>query len=281
MKTPTGLKTVPVAKTAVLKTRNIRLTVEYDGTAYAGWQKQRESPTVQGTLEDRLKQVCGHPVDLLVAGRTDSGVHGLGQTANFHTSSTMPTEKIKDVLNHLLPRDIRVVKAQEMPETFHATYHAKAKLYRYVIRNSKEHTVFDRNTYHHVRSALNVAAMKRAAKFLIGTHDFTAFRGTLGKWANPQRTISKIQIQKKGDEIILEYTGVSFLHQMIRILSGTLMYVGLGKFKPADIKEILKSKDRKKAGPTLPPNGLFLVKVYYPATFPKVKKRIKKEREEE
>ena len=276
------MKIVTVSKTgAVLKTRNIRLTVEYDGTAYSGWQKQRESQTVQGTLEDRLKQVCGHPIDLLVAGRTDSGVHGLGQTANFHTSSTMPIAKIQNVLNHLLPRDIRIVKAQEVPDTFHSTYHAKAKLYRYVIRNTRDHTVFDRHTYHHVRSALDVAAMKKAATILIGTHDFTAFRGTLGKWANPKRTITKIQIQKKGDEIILEYTGVSFLHQMIRILSGTLLYVGLGKFKPSDIKEILKSKDRKKAGPTLPPNGLFLVKVYYPTTFPPIKKRVKREREEE
>ena len=274
------MKTVTVSKTgAVLKTRNIRLTVEYDGTAYSGWQKQLQSETVQGTLEDRLKQVCGHPVDLLVAGRTDSGVHGLGQTANFHTSSTMPIAKIQDVLNHLLPRDIRIVKAEEVPDTFHSTYHAKAKLYRYVIRNTKDHTVFDRHTYHHVRSALDVAAMKKAAKLLIGIHDFTAFRGTLGKWANPKRTIIKIAIQKKGDEIILEYTGVSFLHQMIRILSGTLLYVGLGKLKPEDVKDILKSKDRKKAGPTLPPNGLFLVKVYYPKTFPKVKKWGKREEE--
>ncbi|HXL73057.1 MAG TPA: tRNA pseudouridine(38-40) synthase TruA [bacterium] len=274
------MKTVTVLKTAtVLKIRNIRLTVEYDGTAYSGWQKQIQFETVQGTLEEKLKQVCGHLVDLLVAGRTDSGVHALGQTANFHTSSTLPIAKIQDVLNHLLPRDIHVVKVQEVPETFHATYHAKAKLYRYVIRNTKDYTVFDRNTYHHVRTTLDITAMKKAAKFLIGTHDFTAFRGTLGKWANPKRTITQIKIQKKGDEIILEYMGVSFLHQMIRILSGTLLYVGLGKLKPGDMKEILKSKDRKKAGPTLPPNGLFLVKVYYPATFPKVKKWKKKEEE--
>jgi tRNA pseudouridine38-40 synthase len=166
-----------------------------------------------------------------------------------------------------------------VPNTFHATYHAQAKLYRYVIRNTQDHTVFDRNTYHHVRLPLNVTAMKKAAAFLIGTHDFTAFRGTLGKWANPKRTITKISIQKKGNEIILEYTGVSFLHQMIRILSGTLLYAGLGKLKPENIKAILKSKDRKKAGPTLPPNGLFLVKVYYPKTFPKVKKWGKKEDE--
>jgi tRNA pseudouridine38-40 synthase len=255
-----------------LKTRNIRLTIEYDGTAYSGWQKQLQFETVQGTLEDRLKKVCGHPVDLLVAGRTDSGVHGLGQTANFHTTSALPIPKIQYVLNHLLPHDIRIVKAREVPETFHATYHAKAKLYRYVIRNTKDYTVFDRNTYYHVRPKLNVTAMKKAAKFLVGTHDFTAFRGTLGKWAKPKRTITKIRIQKKGHGVILEYTGVSFLHQMIRIISGTLLYVGLGKLKPADMRLILKSKDRKKAGPTLPPNGLFLVKVFYPKAFPKVKK---------
>lgn len=235
--------------------------------------------TVQGTLEDRLKHVCGHPVDLLVAGRTDAGVHGLGQTANFHTSSNLPVSKIRDILNRLLPHDIRIVEAREVPATFHATYHAKGKLYRYIIRNSADYTVFDRNTYHHVRPQLDVAAMRKAAQYLVGTYDFTAFRGTLGKKANPKRTIQKIQIKTKGRDIILEYTGVSFLHQMIRILSGTLMYVGLGKLRPEDVKDILKSKDRKKAGPTLPPGGLFLVKVFYPTKFPKIKKWGREEEE--
>jgi len=260
-------------------TRNICLIVEYDGTAYSGWQRQHQTATVQGTLEDRLKRVCGHPVDLLVAGRTDAGVHGLGQTANFLTSSKLPAVKIQKVLNHLLPRDIRIVKAREVPETFHATYHAKAKLYRYIIRNTKDYTVFDRNTYHLIRQKLDLAAMKKAAKFLLGTHDFSAFRGTLGKKANPKRTLTKIQIQKKGNDVILEYTGVSFLHQMIRILSGTLLYVGLGKLKSEDVKEILKSKQRQKAGPTLPSSGLFLVKVFYPKTFPKTKRWGKEEEE--
>jgi tRNA pseudouridine38-40 synthase len=178
-----------------------------------------------------------------------------------------------------LPRDIRVVKVQEAHENFHSTYHAKAKLYRYIIRNTKDYTVFDRNTYHLVRHKLDVAAMKKAAKFLLGTHDFTSFRGTLGKRANPKRTLLKIQIKKKGNDVILEYTGVSFLHQMIRILSGTLLHVGLGKFKPEDIKKVLKAKDRTKAGPTLPPSGLFLVKVFYPTVFPPIKKREKREAE--
>jgi tRNA pseudouridine38-40 synthase len=260
-----------------MNSKNIRLTVEYDGTDYSGWQKQPQAPTVQGTLEDRLKLICGHPVDLLAAGRTDAGVHALGQTANFHTQSSLPIERIAKVLNQLLPHDIRIVKAQEVPSTFHATYHAQAKLYRYIIRNSKDYTVFDRHTYHHMRLPLDLIAMKKAARHLLGTHDFTAFRGALGRRANPKRTLLKIQIRKKGKDVILDYTGESFLHQMIRILSGTLVYVGSGKFKPGDVPGILKSKDRKKAGPTLPPNGLFLVKVFYPKVFPPVKRHKPKE----
>ena len=260
--------------------RNIRLTVEYDGTAYSGWQKQPQAPTIQGTLEDRLKLVCGHPVDLLVAGRTDAGVHALGQTANFHTKSPMTVTRLHQVLNQLLPHDIRIAGAEEVPSSFHATYHALAKLYRYVLRNSQDYTVFDRHTYHHVRLPLNVGAMRKAAPKLTGTHDFTAFRGTLGKRANPKRTLMKIEIRKKGPDILLEYTGESFLHQMVRILSGTLVYVGTGKIKPEEIPAILKSKDRKKAGPTLPPNGLFMVKVFYPKVFPPVKKHRPQKEEE-
>ena len=262
-----------------MRTRNIRLTVEYDGTAYSGWQKQIQTPTVQGTLEDRLRKICGHPVDLLVAGRTDAGVHALGQTANFHTSSNLPTAKIKKILNYVLPHDIRVVQAREVSTNFHSTYHAAGKLYRYVIRNSAYYTVFDHNHYHLVRPLLNVSAMRKAAGYLLGTHDFTAFRGALGKWANPERTLIKIDVKKSGSNVVLEYRGRSFLHQMIRILSGTLVYAGIGKFKPEEVKEILKSKDRKKAGPTLPPGGLFLVKVFYPKVFPPVKKRKKAEEE--
>lgn len=262
-----------------MTSRNIRLTVEYDGTVYSGWQKQPQVTTLQGTLEERISRICGHPVDLLVAGRTDSGVHALGQTANFHTTSRLPVSKIRKVLNQLLPHDIRIVKAEETHPNFHATYHASAKLYRYVIRNTHDYTVFDRHHYHHVRFPLNVSAMKKASRFLIGTHDFSAFRGPLGKWGDPKRTLMKIDIKKMGPNLVLEYTGVSFLHQMIRILSGTLLYAGLGKFKPEDVGRILKSKDKKQTGPTLPPNGLFLVKVFYPSVFPPVKKKKKVEEE--
>ncbi len=261
--------------------RNLRLTVEYDGTAYAGWQRQRESPTIQGTLEEKLGFICGHKVELLVAGRTDSGVHALGQTANFLTPSPMPVSRLKEVANQLLPHDIRLVDLREAPSTFHATYHAKAKLYRYVIRNSSEYTVFDRNTYYHFRRPLDLKLMRQAAKRLEGTHDFTAFRGTLGKWADPHRTLHKITITRKGKDIRVEYYGVSFLHQMIRILTGTLVYAGTGKLKPEQITTILKSKDRRKAGPTLPPTGLFLVRVDYPKTFPPVRPKKAKQAVEE
>jgi tRNA pseudouridine38-40 synthase len=264
-----------------LKERNLRLTLEYDGTAYAGWQKQRQSPTVQGTLEEKIGFVCGHKVELLVAGRTDSGVHALGQTANFHTTSPMPASRLKEVVNFLLPHDIRIADLKEVPAAFHATYHAKAKLYRYIIRNSPEYTVFDRNTYLLFRKPLDVKVMKRAAQHLVGTHDFTAFRGTLGKWANPQRTLYQISITRKGKDIQFDYYGVSFLHQMIRILTGTLVYVGSGKLKPEQIPSILKSKDRKKAGPTLPPTGLFLVRVDYPKTFPPVRLKAVQQEDEE
>jgi len=172
------------------------------------------------------------------------------------------------------------VKAQAVPANFHATYHALAKLYRYVIRNTKDYTVFDRNTYHHLRLPLDLAAMREAARHLIGSHDFTAFRGTLGKRANPKRNLMKIEVKKKGGDVLLEFTGESFLHQMVRILSGTLVYVGTGKIKPEEIPGILKSKDRRRAGPTLPPNGLFLVKVFYPKAFPPVKKHRSQEEEE-
>jgi tRNA pseudouridine38-40 synthase len=257
------------------------LTVEYDGTAYAGWQRQRESPTIQGTLEEKLGFVCGHKVELLVAGRTDSGVHALGQTANFHTTSPMPVPRLKEVVNQLLPHDIRLVHLTAVPDTFHATYHAKAKLYRYIIRNSQDYTVFDRNTYYHFRRPLDLKLMRQAAKRLEGTRDFTAFRGTLGKWADPVRTLHRVTVTRKGKDIHFEYYGVSFLHQMIRILTGTLVYAGTGKITPAQVTAILQSKDRKKAGPTLPPTGLFLVRVDYPKTFPPVRPRAKKTVDEE
>jgi tRNA pseudouridine38-40 synthase len=256
-----------------MSSRNLQLIVEYDGTAYAGWQAQKGLETIQGSLEERLSEIAGHRVDLLVAGRTDAGVHALGQTANFHTTSPLPAKQIHEVINRLLPHSIRVVKLREVPAAFHATYHASAKLYRYVIHNSPDYTVFDRHFYHHVRRRLDVALMQKAAHQFEGRHDFTSFRGVLGRYANPVRVMKKIRVYRKGVNVYLDYLGHSFLHQMVRILSGTLIYVGWEKLKPEDMPVILDAKDRMKAGPTLPPTGLFLVKVFYPKSFPPVRNR--------
>jgi tRNA pseudouridine38-40 synthase len=198
-----------------------------------------------------------------VAGRTDSGVHALGQICNFHTTSRLSVTDFKRILKQLLPHSLRVVAVAEVPTRFHATYHAHAKLYRYVIRNTQDYTVFDRHFYHHVRLPLDVGAMRRAARHMVGTKDFSAFRGPLGRDRDPKRNLYRLRVLKKGSEVHLEYYGESFLHQMVRILSGTLVYVGLGKIRAEDLPDIFAAKDRRRAGPTLPSNGLFMVKVYY------------------
>jgi tRNA pseudouridine38-40 synthase len=243
--------------------RNVKLTVEYDGTPYKGWQRQPGNETIQGTLEAKLSDMCGHQVSLLVAGRTDAGVHALGQVCCFHTSAKHTPSEFKRILNQLLPHSIRVVGAAKVPARFHATYQAHAKIYRYIIRNTPDYTVFDRSFYHHVRMPLDVSAMRRAAKHFVGTKDFSSFRGPSGRERDPMRTLYDVKVIKKGPWVYLEFRGKSFLHQMVRILSGTLVYVGLGKIQHSDLPAIFESKDRKRGGPTLPPNGLFLVKVFY------------------
>ena len=257
--------------------RNFRLTVAYDGTPFKGWQRQPGKPTVQGVLEEKLSAVCGHPVSLLVAGRTDAGVHALGQTCSFHTTSRLGPARLGLVLNQVLPHALRVTRARVVPKNFHATYHAKAKLYRYVIRNRNDYAVFDRDWVYHLRRPLDLGKMRKAARHLVGRHDFTSFCGISGRDRNPVRDLKRIRIAKKGPNVLLEYYGVSFLHQMIRILTGTLVYVGLGKIDPGAIPGILAARDRKQAGPTLPPTGLFLVRVDYPTTFPPVKNKPREE----
>jgi tRNA pseudouridine38-40 synthase len=246
--------------------RNLRLTVEYDGTSYSGWQKQPHCPTVQAALEDVLSRVSGHPVELLAAGRTDAGVHALGQVCSFRSSTPLSLRDLVRVANQLLPRDIRVVEARTVPERFHATYDASSKIYRYVLRVSGRKSVFDRHLHHALRNPrpLNLSAMRRSARCLVGTHDFRSFQGPTSYKRDPVRTLLSVRIAKRGAEVWMEFHGKSFLYNMVRILAGTLLYVGLGKIKPEDVKVILAAKDRRKAGPTLPPHGLFLARVFYP-----------------
>jgi tRNA pseudouridine38-40 synthase len=240
--------------------------VEYDGTSYSGWQRQPQVPTVLGELEKALVRVSGHAVKVFAAGRTDAGVHALGQVCNFKIATRLTPPEIVRIVNQLLPGDIRIVKACWVPDAFHSTYHAASKIYRYVIRTVSEKSVFDRLYHHPLKRArpLDLVAMRRAASKLKGTHDFRSFQGQTIYKRDPMRRILSVKVLRNGPEVHLEFHGKSFLYQMVRILAGTLVYVGLGKIKPEEIPSILAAKDRRRAGPTLPPGGLFLVKVFYP-----------------
>ena len=243
--------------------RNIKLTIEYDGKDFNGWQKQPTKLNIQGEIERAIEIVTGEKVELIASGRTDAGVHSLGQIANFKTNSKLPLQKFPVALNSKLKKSIRIQKAEEMDEKFHSRYNCKQKTYRYIINNSREGSAIYRNLEYHVPVKLDVEAMKNAIKHFEGEHDFKGFKasGTSGK--SSVRKIYKAEIKENEERIIIELTGNGFLYNMVRIIAGTIVDVGLGKIKPDEIPEIIKSKDRTRAGKTLPPYALYLVKVEY------------------
>lgn len=243
--------------------RNIKLTIEYDGKCYNGWQKQPDKLNIQGEIEKAIYNITQEKVDLIGSGRTDAGVHALGQVANFKTNSALPIEKLALAINSQLKSSIIIKKAEEVGERFHSRYTAKQKTYRYIINNSKTGTAIYRNLEYCFPVKLNVEKMVEAAKYFEGEHDFKAFKssGTSGK--NSVRTIYKAEVRQDGERIIIELTGNGFLYNMVRIISGTLLDVGLGKIEPNEIPDIIEKKDRTKAGKTLPAHGLYLVKVQY------------------
>ena len=243
--------------------RNINLTIEYDGKCYNGWQKQPDKLNIQGEIEKAIYNITQEEVDLIGSGRTDAGVHALGQVANFKTNSALPIEKLALAINSQLKSSIIIKKAEEVDERFHSRYTAKQKTYRYIINNSKTGTAIYRNLEYCFPVKLNVEKMVEAAKYFEGEHDFKAFKssGTSGK--NSVRTIYKAEVRQDGERIIIELTGNGFLYNMVRIISGTLLDVGLGKIEPNEIPDIIEKKDRTQAGKTLPAHGLYLVKVQY------------------
>ena len=243
--------------------RNIKLTIEYDGKCYNGWQKQPDKLNIQGEIEKAIYNITQEEVDLIGSGRTDAGVHALGQVANFKTNSALPIEKLALAINSQLKSSIIIKKAEEVDERFHSRYTAKQKTYRYIINNSKTGTAIYRNLEYCFPVKLNVEKMVEAAKYFEGEHDFKAFKssGTSGK--NSVRTIYKSEVRQDGERIIIELTGNGFLYNMVRIISGTLLDVGLEKIEPNEIPDIIEKKDRTKAGKTLPAHGLYLVKVQY------------------
>ena len=244
--------------------RNIKLVIEYDGKDFNGWQKQPNKLNIQGEIERAIQEITKEGnIELNASGRTDAGVHALGQVANFKTNSTMPVEKFPIAINNKVKKSIVIKSAEEMPERFHSRYNCKKKTYRYVINNSEYGSAIYRNQECHIAQKLDVKAMKKAIKYFEGEHDFKGFKasGTCSK--NTVRKIFKTNIEVHDDRIFIEFTGSGFLYNMVRILSGTLVDVGLGKIKPTDITNIILSGDRKKAGKTLPPQGLYLLKVEY------------------
>lgn len=200
---------------------------------------------------------------MIASGRTDAGVHAIAQVANFKTNSNFPIEKYPIALNAKLKKSIRIQGAEEVEEDFHSRYHCKQKTYRYIINNSEYGTAIYKDLEYFIPNKLNIEYMKQAIKYFEGEHDFKGFKASGTSSKNSVRTIYKTKIEKQDSKIIIELTGNGFLYNMVRIISGTLVDVGLGKIKPQDIPSIIESKDRAKAGKTLPPYALYLIKVEY------------------
>lgn len=243
--------------------RNIKLTIEYDGKDFNGWQAQPNKLNIQGTIEKSIESIVGHEVTLNASGRTDAGVHALGQVANFKTTSEISIEKMAIAINSRLKKSIRIKNAEEVDERFHSRLSCKKKTYRYVINNSKQGTAIYRNLEYHISNELDIKKMQEAAKLFEGEHDFKAFKASGTSSKNSIRTIYKVEVYKKDDRICIELTGSGFLYNMVRIISGTLVEVGMGKKKPQDIPDIIASQRRENAGKTLPAHGLYLVNVEY------------------
>ena len=266
-----------------MPTRWLKLTVAYDGTAYAGWQVQPNEPTVQGVLEAAWREITREEVRLTAAGRTDAGVHALGQVVGVATESQLSESDLQRGLNAMLPEDVVVVEVTPAREGFHATHDAVRKTYSYRIHNSRTRTVFDRRYTWHVRQPLDAARMHEAGQALVGTHDFSSFESAGSERPDPVRTLFSLSVSREGeapaeprgarlgrslalpgtDRVTIDVTGDGFLYNMVRAIVGTLVEVGKGSRDVGWPAEVLERRDRRFAGQTAPPHGLFLVRVHY------------------
>lgn len=228
-----------------------------------GWQKQPGRLNIQGEIEKAIEELTNEKVELIASGRTDSGVHSLGQVANFKTNSNLEIEKIPYAINSKLKKSIRIKKAEEVDEKFHARYNCKKKRYRYTINNSEQGSAIYRNLEYHVPKKLNISKMKNAIKYIEGEHDFSSFKSSGTSSKSSVRVIYKAEIIEDGEKIYIELTGNGFLYNMVRIIAGTLVEVGLEKIEPEEIKNIIEKKERILAGKTLPAHGLCLMEVQY------------------
>lgn len=244
--------------------RNLKLTLEYDGACYHGWQRQKNAHTIQAAVEEALARLTGEPVRVTGSGRTDAGVHALGQVANFHTASALPLSAFLNGLNALLPGDIAVLEVKEVSRDFHARKAALSKTYAYHVLNRPIRSPLERGLSWWISQPLDLKAMQRAAASLPGEHDFSAFQASGSSIKNPVRRVLAAAWQKPSEgKLVFTITATGFLRGMVRSLVGTMAEIGRGKRPPEDLADLLITGERRRAGPTAPPQGLFLVEVKY------------------
>ncbi len=243
---------------------NYKIVLEYEGTRYNGWQKNKNAEnTIQDFLEKTISEITGETIEVNGSGRTDAGVHAKGQTANFKTLKHFLSEQLIKDINKKLPSDIKILTCSEVDERFHARLNAKSKTYKYTIDVGEKPDVFTRRFVQHYPCVLDFKSMEKAVKYIVGEKDFLSFCSNKRTKKSTVRTIYSIDILKNGTEISFIYKGNGFLYNMVRILTGTLLDVGTGKIKAQDVKKIIEAKDRKFAGATMPPRGLILMEVLY------------------
>jgi len=244
--------------------RTIRLLIEYEGTKYLGWQVQPNGPTVQGMIEERLNRLTGETVRLIGSGRTDAGVHAMGQVAHFKTQNPMEIPTLQRALNSLLPPDIVIHKVEEVDPLFHARKNCKSKVYEYRILNRSVRSAFHRGHTWHIPQKLNLGEMRRATQRLLGEHDFSSFRSAGSPTRTAVRKVIRAEWKRSREGLLtFEIEASGFLKQMVRAIVGTLVAAGRGKIDAEEFGRILESRDRTKAGPTAPAHGLFLKEVNY------------------
>ncbi len=243
--------------------KRILIEIEYDGKDFFGWQKQEGKRCVQSEIECVLHKLTGEKIEIYGSGRTDKGVHAMGQCAHFDISVNFPTKNIPTAMNNLLPSDISVKKAVEKNKKFHARFSAKQKTYQYQIYHSIQKQALKNNRFAYVNYDLNLEKMKEVSKILEGRHNFKGFCSTNTQVKDFEREIKSIKITQRKNEIIVEVCGNGFLYNMVRIIVGTLVDVGRGLLNETDVKNALEKKERSFAGQTMPPEGLFLKKVKY------------------
>ena len=246
-----------------------RLTLEYDGAPFMGWQRQAHGPSVQGALEDAVARVAGEPVTVFGAGRTDAGVHAMGQVAHLDITKPIRADKLRDAVNfHLGPHPISVLSAEDADPDFNARFDAVHRSYLYRLIDRRPRLALDRGRVWRIPQSLDADAMHAAAQTLVGTHDFTTFRDAQCQARSPVKSLDAITVQRAGAEVAVDVGARSFLHRQVRSIVGTLVEVGRGKWDVDDVAGALEARDRTACGPVAPPDGLYLMTVRYPDTGP-------------